>query len=522
MKRQEKSDDSIVPKSRRKSKASREGTGKGVTASKDAGQLKLFQASAENPKGSSGLPVADRSASGRTKRPLSLSINSKDLPAMTMEEMASVPNLYIAFEQVRANRGSGGPDRQSVEDVEEQIDSVVVRLHDLLLSGNYYPGKIRRVWIPKPGGGKRGLGIPNVIDRIVQQAFLIIMQPHYELAFHNSSHGFRPGRSCHTAVAEAKGYMEDGLRWVVDIDLEKFFDRVNHQRLTARLERRITDKRVMTTIKRMLKARVVLPDGLVESVEEGVPQGGPLSPLLSNIVLDELDRELSRRGHRFVRYADDSNIYVSSERAGLRVMASVSRFIEKKLRLKVNASKSAVAEPNTRHFLGFSLNYDAADGSVTVALSRRTHERIRQRIVELTPRNWGGSIEGCIKRVNSYFNGWMGFFRLCSESEKYFLRTWDAHTRRRLRAIHLKQWKRRRFIYRKLVMLGIKAQAARMVYSRRRKLWALSHSPPVDKALNNKYFVQIGLLSLAKLWDDWNPVKEVREIIASGQLLLFE
>ncbi|MBE7438001.1 MAG: group II intron reverse transcriptase/maturase [Spirochaetales bacterium] len=343
------------------------------------------------------------------------------------------------------------------------------RLRIELLSGNYYPGMIRRVWIPKPGGGKRGLGIPNVIDRIVQQAFLQIIQPHYEMTFHDSSHGFRPGRSCHTALAEAKSYMEEGLTWVVDIDLEKFFDRVNHQRLIVRLERRITDKRVMTTIKRMLKARVVLPDGLVESVEEGVPQGGPLSPLLSNIVLDELDRELSRRGHRFVRYADDSNIYVGSERAGLRVMASVSRFIEKKLRLKVNASKSAVAAPDTRHFLGFSLKYDAADGSVAVALSRRTHERIARRIVELTPRNWGGSIDSCIRHVNRYLRGWMGFFRICSEPEKYFLRLWDAHTRRRLRAIHLKQWKRRRFIYRKLIKLGIKPKTASMVYSRKRK-----------------------------------------------------
>jgi group II intron reverse transcriptase/maturase len=224
---------------------------------------------------------------------------------MTMEEVASEENLKRAFQQVASNKGAPGPDQQNVDEVREHLSEVLLALRRELLSGSYRPGEIRRVWIPKSGGGQRGLGIPNVVDRIVQQAVQQVLSPHYEPTFHDSSHGFRPGRSCHTAIAEAKKHLEDGYDWVVDLDLERFFDRVHHQRLLARLEQKVDDRRLLTLIHQMLKAKVVMPDGVVVSTEEGVPQGGPLSPLLSNIVLDELDRELEQRGHRFVRYADD-------------------------------------------------------------------------------------------------------------------------------------------------------------------------------------------------------------------------
>jgi group II intron reverse transcriptase/maturase len=224
---------------------------------------------------------------------------------MTMEEVAEAENLLLAFARVRANDGAPGPDRQTIEEVAEHLETILPALSRTLLDETYRPGMIRRVWIPKAGGGQRGLGIPDVVDRIVQQAVLQVMGPHYDPTFHPSSHGFRPGRSCHTAIAEARTYLEDGYEWVVDMDLEKFFDRVHHDRLLSRLAQRVADRRLLRLIRRMLKAKVVLPDGVVVSTEEGTPQGGPLSPLLSNIVLDELDHEMARRGYRFVRYADD-------------------------------------------------------------------------------------------------------------------------------------------------------------------------------------------------------------------------
>jgi RNA-directed DNA polymerase len=329
---------------------------------------------------------------------------------MTMEAIADESNLERAFEMVASNRGAPGPDRQSIAEVREHLAKLLPALHTALLNGSYRPGMIRRVWIAKPGGGERGLGIPNVIDRIVQQAVHLVLSPHFEPVFHTSSHGFRPGRSCQTAIAEAKGYVAEGRGWVVDLDLEKFFDRVNHARLLARLQQKgVNDSRLLQLIRRMLEAKVVMPDGVVASTEEGTPQGGPLSPLLSNVVLDELDWELARRGHHFVRYADDCNIYVHSERAGQRVMATTSRFLTKRLRLSVNAAKSAVARPGARHFVGFRLQRTGRK-EVQTQLSQRSLRRIRRRVVELTRRSWGGSLESCITRINEYLTGWMGFF----------------------------------------------------------------------------------------------------------------
>ncbi len=399
------------------------------------------------------------------------------------------------------NQGAPGPDGRTIEEVREHLDDLLPELRFALLNDLYQPGNIRRKWIEKAGGGLRGLGIPDVLDRVVQEAIRLVLEPLYEPTFHASSHGFRPGRSCHTAIAEAVQYVEDGLEWVVDIDLEKFFDRVNHQRLMSQLAERVRDKPLLKLIGRMLKAKTVMPDGVIVSTDEGVPQGGPLSPLLSNIVLDELDRELDRRGHRFVRYADDANIYVRSERAGQRVMASVTSFIERRLRLKVNELKSAVARPEERHFLGFSLRYEPLDGSVEVFLSQRSRKRVYAKIRELTPRNWGGSLNACISGVNSYLRGWIGFFGICTDGVERTLTGIDAHIRRRLRALQLKHWKRKRTIARKLIKLGVRRKTAwRTVYEGRRSLWALSHTYATERGLPNSLWEKRGLFSLHKSW----------------------
>jgi group II intron reverse transcriptase/maturase len=435
---------------------------------------------------------------------------------MTMEGVANHGNLIGAFEEVAQNRGAPGPDGRSIDEVRKHLGELLPALRRALLDGTYRPGMIRRVWIPKPGGGERGLGIPDVVDRWVQQAVYRVLSPHWEPTFHASSHGFRPGCSCHTAIAEAKTYLADGCEWVVDLDLEKFFDRVHHQRLMARLETKVMDRRLLALIHRMLKAKVVMPDGVVVSTEAGVPQGGPLSPLLSNIVLDELDREFVRRGYRFVRYADDANIYVRSERAGHRVMASVVRFIERRLRLKVNQAKSAVARPEERHFVGFSLRRNPEDGSVEVFLSKRSNVRIDARIRELTPRAWGQSLKGCIATLNTYLRGWLNFFGTsCTDAVVRRLHNLDAHIRRRLRALLLRQWKRRRFIVRRLIRMGARPRTAwQQVYEGRKALWALSHCGPVDYALDKRYFADQGLLSLEHRY------REMHRVIAPAQLTL--
>jgi RNA-directed DNA polymerase len=344
------------------------------------------------------------------------------------------------------------------------------------------------------------LGIPDVIDRVVQEAVRQVLEPLWEPTFHPSSHGFRPGRSCHTAIAEARGHLEDGYEWCVDLDLEKFFDLVCHQRLAAKLAERVSDWRLLRLIGRMLKAKVVLPDGVLIASEQGVPQGGPLSPLLSNIVLDELDQELARRGHRFARYADDAKVYVRSERAGQRVMASLTEFIEGRLRLKVNKAKSAVARPEDRHFLGFRLRLDPQTGVVEVLLSERTKRNAMERIRQLTPRNWGSSLADCFLRINAWLRGWHGFFGIASVTEMQVMRKIDAHIRRRLRAIILRHWKRKRTIAKRLVALGVNPRAVwHQVYQGRRSWWALSHAHAVDQGLRNAYFAKRGLTSVVGL-----------------------
>jgi RNA-directed DNA polymerase len=502
----QKSEDRIKPKSRRKPVSTRgeerlEG-GKAVPVNEQAWQLGLPFGTAENGVGqpsplvgdaARGLPRAAAFAGPKPK--------DKDKTAMsaTMEEVTK--RLDEAFQSVASNKGAPGPDRQTIEQACACWVEVQERLAAVLLEGTYLPGDIRRVWIPKAGGGERGLGIPNVIDRVVQEAVRRVLEPQYEPTFHPNSHGFRPNRGSHTAIQQARRYLEEGYEWVVDLDLEKFFDRVSHQRLMARLAQRVDDRRLLVLIGRLLKAKVVMPDGVKVSTEEGVPQGGPLSPLLSNIVLDELDWELDRRGHCFVRYADDSNVYVRSERAGRRVMASLTDFIERRLRLKVNADKSAVARPEERHFLGFSLRREPLDGEVDVLLSTRSKERLAAKVVELTPRNWGNSLKACISGVNAYLLGWLGYFGICTARAEQDMRKTDAHLRRRLRAIQLAHWKRKSTIAAKLTKLGVSKRAAwRGVYRGRQSLWALSHSPAVDRGLRNAYFAERGLISLAEHW----------------------
>lgn len=495
----EESDGRVVPEGRRKAVptvAVRRG-GKATTASEQARQLELFSETADSPKGDDGGADTGRPVPATTAVPKSENTKGQFPPAMTMEEVASHGNLKRAFDRVASNDGAPGPDRQSVEEVKAHLDVVLPALARVLLDGSYRPGMVRRVWIPKPGGGQRGLGIPNVVDRLVQQAVHQVLSPHYEPTFHESSHGFRPGRSCHTAIAEAKSYLEEGYEWVVDFDVEKFFDRVNHDRLMARLGQRVKDARLLRLIRQMLKAKVVMPDGVVVSTEEGTPQGGPLSPLLSNIVLDELDVEIARRGHRFVRYADDCNVYVRSERSGKRVMASVVRFIERRLRLKVNAAKSAVARPEERHFVGFRLRRKPSTGEVEVLLSKRSSDRIDKRVRELTPRNWGRSLSDCIRQLNGYLLGWIGFFWVCTGTGVQQLRFIDAHVRRRLRALVLRHWKRKHTIVRRLIRMGAGPSTARFdVYRGHRSWWALSHSQAVERGLRIAYFAERGLVSL--------------------------
>jgi RNA-directed DNA polymerase len=473
------------------------GQGKAIPVEETAVQLCLPIATAENPQGATRRKTRDRLGAIRAGAPKAIGNAGKAAP-VTMEEVAK--RLTSALVKVASNKGAPGPDGQTIELLVEQWPVVLPRLQADLLAGTYQPGVIRRAYIPKAGGGQRGLGIPDVIDRVVQEAVRQVLEPLWEPTFHPSNHGFRPGRSCHTAIAEAKAHLEDGYEWVVDLDLEKFFDLVCHQRLTARLAQRVGDRRLLGLIGRMLRAKVVLPDGVVIDTEQGVPQGGPLSPLLSNIVLDELDSELDRRGHRFARYADDCNVYVRSERAGRRVRASLTEFIQRRLRLKVNEAKSAVARPDERHFLGFRLRLDPHTGVVEVLLSQRTKRNAMERVRQLTPRNWGRSLDACIAQINAWVRGWHGFFGIASASEMQMMRKIDAHIRRRLRAIILRHWKRRRTIAKRLVALGVNRRAAwHQVYQGRRSWWALSHAHAVDQGLRNAYFAKRGLIFLVDL-----------------------
>src|SRR5436305_6979729 len=324
-----------------------------------------------------------------------------------MEEVCELENSKQALQRVKANKGSPGVDGRTVEELPEYLKQHGPEIGEQLRNGTYQPQPVRRVEIPKPdGSGVRKLGIPCVLDRFVQQAVLQVLQKRWDPTFSEHSHGFRPGRSARQAVHEAQQYIAKGYRWVVDLDLEKFFDRVNHDRLLAAVAKRVADKRMLKLIRAFLEAGI-MEDGLVSAVDEGTPQGGPLSPLLSNLVLDELDRELERRGHRFVRYADDCNIYVRSQRAGQRVMESVSQFIIRRLKLKVNEQKSAVAQPWERKFLGFSFT---SEREPRRRMAPKVIVRFKERIRELTSRTRGISLAKRVEDTSIYLRGWLGYF----------------------------------------------------------------------------------------------------------------
>ena len=371
-----------------------------------------------------------------------------------MEEVCERENCKQALARVKANKGSPGVDGMTVEELPGYLKEHWPTIREQLLSGTYKPQPVKRVEIPKPDGGVRKLGIPTVLDRFVQQAVMQVLQRRWDRTFSDRSFGFRPGRSAHQAVEAAQRYIAEGYRWVVDLDLEKFFDRVNHDKLMAKLAERVSDKRLLKLIRAILRAGV-MENGLVGPVDEGTPQGGPLSPLLSNIVLDEFDRELERRGLRFARYADDSNIYVRSQRAGRRVMASITRFISAKLKLKVNESKSAVARPWERKFLGFSFTREEEPRR---RVAPQAVQRFKERVRKLTSRTRGVSIEVMARELTRYLRGWLGYFGRCQTPS--VLDRLEQWLRRRLRSVIWKQWKRGVVRYAELRKRGVSQDLA--------------------------------------------------------------
>jgi len=407
-----------------------------------------------------------------------------------MEEVCERENCERALARVKANKGSAGVDGMSVQQLPEYLKQHWPAIREQLLSGNYKPQPVKRVEIPKPDGGVRKLGIPTVLDRFIQQAVMQVLQGRWDRTFSEHSYGFRPGRSAHQAVESAQRYIAGGRRWVVDLDLEKFFDRVNHDRLMAKIAERVSDKRVLKLIRAFLTAGV-MEGGLVSPVDEGTPQGGPLSPLLSNIVLDEFDRELERRGLRFARYADDCNIYVRSRRAGVRVMESVKRFVTTKLKLKVNEQKSAVARPWERKFLGFSFTNA---GEPKRRIAPNAVDRFKKRVRELTRRTRGVSTERMAEELARYLRGWLGYFGKCETPS--VLERLEEWTRRRLRSAIWKQWKQGRVRFAELRKRGVGKELAARTAGSAHGPWRLANSPGLAIALPNVYFASLGLPKL--------------------------
>jgi RNA-directed DNA polymerase len=441
---------------------------------------------------SSALTGEARDA-GRAGTESSGATNESESPASTdrlMEEVCERENLKEALRRVKANKGSAGVDGMTIGAITDYLKQHWPAIRAHLLSGTYEPKPVRRVEIPKPDGGMRTLGIPTVLDRFIQQAVLQVLQRRWDGTFSRHSYGFRPGRSAHQAVAQAQRYVADGYGWVVDLDLEKFFDRVNHDKLMGRIAQRVDDKRLLKLLRAFLNAGV-MENGLVGPSVEGTPQGGPLSPLLSNLVLDDLDRELERRGHRFVRYADDSNIYVRSERAGHRVMESVTRFITTQLKLAVNASKSAVARPQDRKFLGFSFS---AGPEVKRTIAPKALARFKARIREITRRAKGVSIETTIEELAPYMRGWRNYFGFCETPEALvYLTRW---VRLRLRAALWRQWKTPRRRRAALIELGVRPRLASNTAGSGLGPWYLARAKALSVGLSNAYFKSLGLPTL--------------------------
>jgi len=410
------------------------------------------------------------------------------LTQQLMERIVAPSNLNAAYRRVKANKGSAGVDGMSVDDLRDWLAGHKEQLIEQLLAGSYEPGAIRGVQIPKPTGGIRQLGIPTVLDRLVEQAIAQVLGAIFESTFSRSSHGFRPGKSAHTALKEASGYVAEGYRIVVDIDLEKFFDRVNHDILMSRIGRWIGDKRLLGIIGRFLQAGM-MQNGVCTRRVEGTPQGGPLSPLLSNILLDDLDKELERRGHRFCRYADDCNIYVRSRQAGQRVMNSISRFVEKRLRLRVNRQKSAVDYVEKRKFLGYRLSREGQ-----LCMAPESLKRAKARIRQITRRNRGVSFERVIGELNEFLGGWVTYYR--HARCRGHLQRLDQWLRRKLRCYRLKQRKRAKAIAEFLQQNGVPEWRAWILALSGKGWWRKAGSPQVCEAMPIKWFDKMGLINL--------------------------
>jgi RNA-directed DNA polymerase len=443
----------------------------------------------------SSTPAGEAREAGREEAESFPATNDPQSPARTnrlMEEVCERENLKEALRRVKANKGSAGIDRMTVDGIADYLKQHWPAIREQLLSGTYQPKPVRRVEIPKPDGGVRKLGIPTVLDRFIQQAVMQVLQAQWDPTFSDHSYGFRPGRSAHQAVAQAQRYIAEGHSWCVDLDLEKFFDRVNHDKLMGQIAKRVGDKRLLKLIRAFLNAGV-MENGLVSPSVEGTPQGGPLSPLLSNLVLDELDRELERRGHRFVRYADDSNIYVRSQRAGQRVMKSVTRFITQELKLKVNETKSAVARPQERTFLGFSFT---AGPEAKRVIAPQALDRFKQRIREITRRAKGVSMTTTIEELAPYMRGWRSYFGFCETPE--VLVSLTRWVRLRIRAAMWRQWKTPRRRREALIALGVRSRLASNTAGSGLGPWYLAKAKALSVGLSNAYLKSLGLPSLVE------------------------
>lgn len=422
-------------------------------------------------------------------------MNQKETIGM-LEEILSGANMRAALGRVKSNRGRHGIDGMTVDELPKYLVSAWPFIRQELLEGTYVPKPVRRVEIPKPDGGTRMLGIPTVLDRMIQQAVAQILSPVFEEQFSEHSYGFRPMRSAHEAVKAARGHINEGNRWVVDIDLEKFFDKVNHDKLMARVARRITDKRVLSLIRKYLESGIMI-NGINVMSNEGTPQGGSMSPLLANIMLDDLDKELENRGHKFCRYADDCNIYVRSRRAGERVMQSIGRFIQEELSLKVNKSKSAVDRPWKRKFLGFSFYF--IRGRAEIRIHTKSVRRFKDKVRTITNKNWSMEFEDRLANLARISNGWINYFSLADA--KRISEQLDEWIRRRLRACLWKQWKRIGTKYNNLVRLGVKESQAWEWANTRKAYWRISSSWILTTTVTNEYLEKMGFQSIFKRYN---------------------
>jgi RNA-directed DNA polymerase len=444
-------------------------------------QDQLLLAFARESRGESPMACAEGTVLSAADSPTESPTSSDRL----MESICDPANLAAAMAKVNANGGAPGVDGMRVNQLEKYFERHGDRIVGELLNGTYRPQPVQRVEIPKPDGGVRKLGIPTAVDRVIQQAILLVLSPQWDGTFSENSFGFRPGRSAQDAVTRAQTYLEEGYTWVVDMDLEKFFDRVNHDVLMSRVARRVEDKRLLKLIRAFLNSGVMI-DGLAEATPEGTPQGGPLSPLLSNLLLDDLDRELEARGLRFARYADDCNIYVKSKRAGERVLQSVTRWLAKKLRLTVNQSKSAVDRPWKRKFLGFTFTLQRKR-----AIAPASKAKFKKRIRQLTKRNRGSSLQRVVNELRSYLLGWRGYFRSCQTPS--VLRDFDSWIHRRLRCYAWKQWKTGSRRFAELRRLGIGKDLAAQTAGSRKRYWHISRSPALNMALSRALLIGLGL-----------------------------